>query len=260
MFEKYNPEARRAVVLAQEAARELNHTFINPEHLLIALTRDEGMAGEALDSLYFDTTELQDLTTRLLGRGTTAPAGNIPFTKQSRAVLERAHELHFKLSHQKVGPEHILMALTTLDDAIPSEVYAFFDTTEAQLQEAVARSMVTGAAPSGPTGPFTFYVQVDPYGTIHRDLAASTSRKAKFTLHPGELFSVCHDGAIDENARFLDYEAARDDAAEFYGDVVILTSRQKDIDAVDRSGDRIKVGEVTVWTPEPIVNRLVFLD
>jgi hypothetical protein len=42
--------------------------------------------------------------------------------------------------------------------------------------------------------------------------------------------------------------------------VVTLTSHQKDIDAMDRRGDRIKVGEVTVWTPEPIENRLVFLD
>lgn len=261
MFEKFTPEARRAVVLAQEEARALNHHHIHPLHLLIALTRDEdNIAGEALYSLDVYTEDLQRLTAARIGSNLRAPAGNIPFTNESRTVLERAHELHLKLSHPAVGPEHILMALTTMSPYIPSEVYAFFGITVAQLQEAVALLMVTEAAPSGPTGPFTFEVQVDQHGAIHHGSAASNSRKAKFTLHPGELFSVSHDGAIDENARFLDYEAAREDAYEFYGDVVILTSHQKDIDALDRAGNRIKVGEATVWTPEPIASRLVFLD
>lgn len=261
MFEKFSPEARRAVVLSQEEARALNHHSIHPLHLLIALTRDEeNIAGEALYDLDIYTEELQRLTAARIGPNLRTPAGNIPFTKESRTVLERAHELHLKLDHPSVGPEHILMSLTTLDAVIPSEVYTFFGITEAQLQEAVARLMVTGAAPSGPTGPFTFHVQVDQHGAIHRGSAASNSRKAKFTLHPGELFSVSHDGAINENARFLDYEAAREDAFEFYGDVVILTSHKKDIDALDRNGNRIKVGEATVWTPEPIASRLVFLD
>lgn len=261
MFEKFSPAARRAVVLAQEEARALDHHNIHPLHLLIALTRDDDtIAGEALYSLDVYTEELQRLTAAGIGSNLRAPAGNIPFTNESRTVLERANELHLKLNHPKVEPEHILMALTTAAPYIPSEVYTFFGITEAQLQETVARLMVTKAAPAGPTGPFTFEVQVDQHGTIHHGSAASNSRTAKFTLHPGELFSVSHDGAIDENARFLDYEAAREDAYEFYGDVVILTSHQKDIDALDRNGNRIKVGEATVWTPEPIVNRLVFID
>lgn len=257
MFEKFTPEARRVVVLAQEDARELNHHFIHPEHLLISLTRDEGIAGEALDSQYFDTAELQDMTTARLGRDLRAPAGNIPFTKQSRSVLERAHELHLKLGHPKVGPEHILMALTTLDGAIAPQIYGFFNTDEASLQETIATLMVTGATPSGPAGPFTFHVQVDQHGTVHRGSAASNSRKGTFVLHPGEFFSVSRDGVIDETVRFLDYAAAGKIADENHADVVILTSHQKDIDATDRHGSLIKIGEATVWTPESIANRAV---
>jgi hypothetical protein len=256
MFEKFNPEARRVVVHAQEDARGLNHNFISPEHLLISLTRDEGIAGKALDSLYVDTFELTDAVAEHYDRAATTPAGNIPFTRASRSVLERAHELHFHLGHPQVGPEHILMAMTSLDGIISTEMYAFLDTTEAQLQELIATLMVRGTEPAGP---FTFHVQVDQYGTVHGGSAASNSRKAKFTLHPGEFFSVSQDGTVDESVRLLDYAAVSKIADQNYADVVILTSRQKDIDAIDRNGVSVKVGEVTVWTPEPISSRVVLL-
>jgi hypothetical protein len=259
MFEKFNPEARRVVVHAQEDARGLNHDLITPEHLLISLTRDEGIAGRALDSLYADTFELTDVVAGHYGRATTAPAGNIPFSRESRSVLERAHELHLHLGHPQVGPEHILMAMTSLDGIISPEMYVFLGTTEEKLQELIATLMVRGTEPADPTGPFTFHVQIDRYGTVHGGSAASNSRKAKFTLHPGEFFSVSQDGTVDESVRLLDYAAASKIADQNYADVVILTSRQKDIDAIDRNGVSVKVGEVTVWTPEPISSRVVLL-
>lgn len=260
MFEKFTPAARFAVILAQEEARELCHDRISPLHLVIALTRDDGIAGDVLRSLNIDTATLRNQAVIILGQHDVGPAGTIPFTHNSRLALELAFKLHLKLGHPHVGPEHILMALTTLDEIFLAWLYGTFRITETQLREAIARLMVTSAMSSGPNGPFTFHVQVDQHGAIHEGSAASNSRKAKFTLHPGELFSVSHNGTIDENARFLDYAAARDEAAEFYGDVVILTAQRKDIDALDRDGNRIKVGEATVWHPEAISNRLVFID
>ena len=39
MFERFTANARRAVVTAQEEARELNHSYIGTEHILLALLR-----------------------------------------------------------------------------------------------------------------------------------------------------------------------------------------------------------------------------
>ena len=39
MFERFTAYARRAVVTAQEEARELNHNYIGTEHILLALLR-----------------------------------------------------------------------------------------------------------------------------------------------------------------------------------------------------------------------------
>ena len=52
MFERFTDRARRAVVLAQEEARMLNHNYIGTEHLLLGLIHEgEGVAAQALESL-----------------------------------------------------------------------------------------------------------------------------------------------------------------------------------------------------------------
>jgi ATP-dependent Clp protease ATP-binding subunit ClpA len=51
MFERFTDRARRAMVLAQEQARMLNHDYIGTEHILLGLLEAEGVAAKALESL-----------------------------------------------------------------------------------------------------------------------------------------------------------------------------------------------------------------
>lgn len=48
MFERFTGEARRAVAVAQEEARNRRAERIEPVHLLLALARDPGRGGEVL--------------------------------------------------------------------------------------------------------------------------------------------------------------------------------------------------------------------
>ncbi len=54
MFERLTHDARRAVVLAREEARDLRARHVEPVHLLLALTRDPGRGGTALRALGLD--------------------------------------------------------------------------------------------------------------------------------------------------------------------------------------------------------------
>ncbi|WP_370422367.1 Clp protease N-terminal domain-containing protein [Streptomyces sp. QH1-20] len=47
MFEQFTKEARFAVIQAQEEARDLAHTWIGSEHLLVAVAAQEGAPGAA---------------------------------------------------------------------------------------------------------------------------------------------------------------------------------------------------------------------
>ncbi len=54
MFERFSAEARRAVVAAQQEARDLRAERIEPVHLLLALSRDPGRGGTALRAAGLD--------------------------------------------------------------------------------------------------------------------------------------------------------------------------------------------------------------
>jgi Clp amino terminal domain, pathogenicity island component len=55
MFERFTERARRIVVLAQEEARRLDHSYIGTEHILLGLIREgDGVAAQVLVRLDAD--------------------------------------------------------------------------------------------------------------------------------------------------------------------------------------------------------------
>ena len=88
MFERFTDRARRVVVLAQEEARLLNHNYIGTEHILLGLIHEgEGVAAKSLDSLGINLEAVQQQVVEIIGQGTQAPSGHIPFTPRAKKVL-----------------------------------------------------------------------------------------------------------------------------------------------------------------------------
>ena len=85
MFERFTEQARKAIVLAQEEARRLNHGYVGTEHLLLGLLRqDEGVAARALDSLGVTLNEAREQIESMAGRGEEGTADQPPFTPARR--------------------------------------------------------------------------------------------------------------------------------------------------------------------------------
>jgi ATP-dependent Clp protease ATP-binding subunit ClpC len=123
MFERFTDQARRAVVLAQEEARELNHSYIGTEHLLLGLLReDDGGAAAALASLEVGLDPAREQVAEIVGRGQHAPSGHIPFTPRAKKVLELSLRESVRLGHPYIGSEHILLGLISEGHGVAVEV------------------------------------------------------------------------------------------------------------------------------------------
>jgi hypothetical protein len=57
MYERFSPDARRAVLLAQEEARRFNHKYVSPAHILLGLLRVEEGIGAKVLSVFGGTYE-----------------------------------------------------------------------------------------------------------------------------------------------------------------------------------------------------------
>jgi ATP-dependent Clp protease ATP-binding subunit ClpC len=113
MFERFSDGARRAIVLAQDEARRLNHDYIGTEHILLGLLHDgESVAARALQTLGVTLEAVRQQVEEIIGRGKKVPSGDIPFTPRAKKVLELSmrEAMHFHHDYS-IGPEHILLGL-----------------------------------------------------------------------------------------------------------------------------------------------------
>ena len=120
MFERFTAYARRAVVMAQEEAREMNHNYIGTEHILLALLRcpdgrpnqvdggASGILGEFGMTLEGVREEVLDKVGAGAGKRV---SGHIPFTPRAKKVLELSLREALQLHHNYIGTEHILLGL-----------------------------------------------------------------------------------------------------------------------------------------------------
>src|SRR5690242_4351079 len=114
MFERFTTRARRVVVLSQEEATQLHHNYIGTEHILLGLLGEQGgLASQALTGLGMSLEGARKDVTDLIGLGSTAPTGRIPFTPRAKKTLELALREALQLNHDYIGTEHLLLGILT---------------------------------------------------------------------------------------------------------------------------------------------------
>jgi ATP-dependent Clp protease ATP-binding subunit ClpC len=123
LFERFTDRARRVVVLAQEEARLLNHNYIGTEHILLGLIHEgEGVAARALESMDIDLESVRSQVVEIIGQGSQAPSGHIPFTPRAKKVLELSLREALQLGHNYIGTEHILLGLIREGEGVAAQV------------------------------------------------------------------------------------------------------------------------------------------
>jgi ATP-dependent Clp protease ATP-binding subunit ClpC len=149
MFERFTDLARRAIVVAQDEARDLQDSHIRAEHILLALIRTDGVASKALAQAGVGYEAVRDRT-QAGGRARTGrtQTAKLPFSPQAKKVLELSLREALRLGHKYIGTEHLLLGLLRGADTEDNRVK---DVLGADVTEVRAR--VTDLVPTGSPGP-----------------------------------------------------------------------------------------------------------
>jgi len=111
------------LVLAQEEARLLNHSFIGTEHILLGLIHEgEGLAAKALESLGISLDSVREKVEETIGSAGSAPTGSPPFTPRAKKVLELSLREALQLGHNYIGTEHMLLGLVREGEGTAAQV------------------------------------------------------------------------------------------------------------------------------------------
>ena len=157
LFERFTDRARRVVVLAQEEARLLNHSYIGTEHILLGLIHEgEGVAAKALESLSISLEAVRAQVEEIIGQGGSSPSGHIPFTPRAKKVLELSLREALQLGHNYIGTEHILLGLLREGEGVATQVLVKLGADLGKVRQQVIQLLsgyqgpaAKGDAPSG---------------------------------------------------------------------------------------------------------------
>ena len=150
MFERFTDRARRVVVLAQEEARLLNHSYIGTEHILLGLIHEgEGVAAKALETLGISLEAVRAQVEEIIGQGGSSPSGHIPFTPRAKKVLELSLREALQLGHNYIGTEHILLGLIREGEGVAAQVLVKLGADLSRVRQQVIQLLSGYQGPQG---------------------------------------------------------------------------------------------------------------
>lgn len=132
--------ARRVLDAAQEEANNRQQTFIDTEHLLLGLIREEkGLAALLFQKLGIDREAIRATVEFVIVQsGSRAVPDVAGYTPLSRHILRRAINEAYSLGQTLVGPEHLLLALLREGEGIAAGVLISLGLTYRKVYEALA--------------------------------------------------------------------------------------------------------------------------
>ncbi|HOV42973.1 MAG TPA: Clp protease N-terminal domain-containing protein, partial [Syntrophothermus lipocalidus] len=97
MLRRFTQRAQRAIIHAQEEARNLGHPAVGTEHILLGLIREgEGVGAKAILALGVDLETVRNELKKVLGdvgeRKESATSTDLPITPRAKKVLNLAFE------------------------------------------------------------------------------------------------------------------------------------------------------------------------
>jgi ATP-dependent Clp protease ATP-binding subunit ClpC len=123
MFERFTEKARRVVFFARYEASEYGSPYIETEHLLLGLLRED----KALAEMFLGQGGIQaeiraEIERHITRKERIATSVETPLTVDCKKVLNLAAEESERLGHRHVGTEHFLLRLLGAEGSLAARL------------------------------------------------------------------------------------------------------------------------------------------
>jgi ATP-dependent Clp protease ATP-binding subunit ClpC len=152
MFERYTERARRVLFFARYEATQMGSTSIETEHLLLGLIRE----GKGLTSRIFARSHLsldgirKEVEGRTVFREKVATSQDIPFSTDTKRVLQFAAEEADRLLHTYIGTEHLLLGILREERTVAAAILYEKGMRLASVREDIVQLLNEKTAPARP--------------------------------------------------------------------------------------------------------------
>jgi ATP-dependent Clp protease ATP-binding subunit ClpC len=136
MFEKYTDNARKAIFFARYEASQFGSEYIETEHLLLGILRDDrALALRLLKTPEKIHSIREQVEKQFPHREKISTSVDMPLSHDCKRVLKHAAEESERLADDHISPAHFLLAILREPDCTAAQIMAAHGITSSQLEE-----------------------------------------------------------------------------------------------------------------------------
>jgi ATP-dependent Clp protease ATP-binding subunit ClpC len=126
--ERFTDRARRALEMAQQEARRLNHEYVGPQHILLGVLKVPiGVGLSALKELGVDPDQVILTVESIALPGADIVSKHpLPETPRARKAIEFAVVEAQEMGHDYVGTEHLMLGLLRDQEGVAGQILMSF--------------------------------------------------------------------------------------------------------------------------------------
>jgi hypothetical protein len=141
MFERYTERARRVIFFARYEASQYGSPYIESEHLLLGLLREDRALTKWFPGDRNVEPEIRrEIEGRITARGRISTSVEVPLTTECKKILNLAGETAERLGHRWVETEHLLIGILRAEDSMAAQVLVARGLKPGPIQEQLART------------------------------------------------------------------------------------------------------------------------
>lgn len=149
MFDRYTDKARRAIFFARYEASQFGSPYIETEHLLLGLLReDKALANRFLRSYAAVESIRRQIEAHNTIREKVSISVDLPLSQECKRALAYAAEEGERLNHDRIGTPHLLLGLLRVEKSFATQLLHERGVTGDWAREEVRQS----EAPAGRGG------------------------------------------------------------------------------------------------------------
>jgi ATP-dependent Clp protease ATP-binding subunit ClpA len=140
MFERYTEKGRRVVFFARYEASQFGSPYIETEHLLLGLLReDKALTNRFLRSYASVESIRRQIENHSTVREHISTSVDLPLSNECNRILASAAEEAGRLGHKHIGTEHLLLGLLREEKCFAAELLSELGLRLSAVREEVAR-------------------------------------------------------------------------------------------------------------------------
>jgi ATP-dependent Clp protease ATP-binding subunit ClpC len=153
MFERYTEKARRVIFFARYEASQFGSPYIETEHLLLGLLREDKALTHRFLRSHGDVEGIRrQIEEHTVVREKVSTSVDLPLRNEGKRVLQYAAEEAEALSHKHIGTEHLLLGLLRDEKSFAAELLHERGVRLAMVREELRRTPAGAETRRAPAG------------------------------------------------------------------------------------------------------------